>query len=359
MVIGTERHESRRIDNQLRGRSGRQGDPGTTVFFLSLEDDLMRIFGAERLEPLLAHRKIGLRDGEALSHPLISKTLEKAQNKVEQQNYEIRKNLLKFDNVMNDQRKVIYEQRREIMSATGIEELVGDMRADVVYDMVQRSIPSGAYPEQWLIDTLHADGQRLLNQDLPIAAWAKEEGISEEIVEERILDIADKFMAEKAARTGPDVFRRVEKAIVLQRLDHGWKEHLLMLDHLRQGINLRAFGQRDPLNEYKSEAFALFQAMLGTLREGVTMTLSFVEVDPTMGTMNLIPQKPAKVVETRQDPAEAAPAKGEIPVRIPTTRTIFDENDPSTWDALPRNAVCPCGSGKKYKHCHGKLSASA
>jgi len=361
MVIGTERHESRRIDNQLRGRSGRQGDPGTTVFFLSLEDDLMRIFGAERLEPLLANRRIGLKDGEALSHPLISKTLEKAQNKVEQQNYEVRKNLLKFDNVMNDQRKVIYEQRREIMSATGIEELVGDMRTDVAIDIVERAVPAGSYVEQWALDQLHGDIQRILNMDLPVHDWAREDNIDEAMLEERVLDAANKFMAEKVVRTGPEVFRRVEKAIVLQRLDHVWKEHLLTLDHLRQGINLRAFGQRDPLNEYKAEAFALFSGMLGMLREGVTQTLAFVEVDPTLGTMNLIPSAPRKTVEMHEEAApvigDGAP-KGEMPTRIPSKKMAFDENDPATWDALPRNAICPCGSGKKYKHCHGKLSAN-
>ena len=357
MVIGTERHESRRIDNQLRGRSGRQGDPGTTVFFLSLEDDLMRIFGAERLEPLLAHRKIGLRDGEALSHPLISKTLEKAQNKVEQQNYEIRKNLLKFDNVMNDQRKVIYEQRREIMNSNAVEELIKDMRSDVIYDMVNRAIPAGSYAEQWNIEGLKTDSHRLLNVDLPYEAWAKEEGMDEVEIEKRIINAVDNFMAEKVVRNGAETFRRVEKAIVLQRLDHAWKEHLLTLDHLRQGINLRAFGQRDPLNEYKAEAFSLFQTMLGSLRENVTSVLSHVEVDPAAGTLNLVPQNRAKVIETRQDPAAEAPAKAEAPSRTPQTNQTFDQNNPSTWTELSRNAPCPCGSGKKYKHCHGALSA--
>jgi len=259
---------------------------------------------------------------------------------------------------------VIYEQRREIMQATGIEELVGDMRADVVYDIVTRSVPEGSYPEQWDIETLKSGLQNILNLDLPIDQWAKEEGIDEAIVEQRTLDAADKFMAEKVARTGPEIFRRVEKAIVLQRLDHVWKEHLLMLDHLRQGINLRAFGQRDPLNEYKAEAFGLFQTMLGSLREGVTQTLSFVEVDPTLGTMNLIPRVSTKTVEVHEEATspmtdnDAPMARGEMPVRLPTKKTIFNENDPSTWNALPRNAVCPCGSGKKYKHCHGKLSAN-
>ncbi|MBU6234981.1 MAG: SEC-C domain-containing protein, partial [Alphaproteobacteria bacterium] len=262
-------------------------------------------------------------------------------------------------NVMNDQRKVIYEQRREIMNSNTLEELVRDMRADVVYDMVTRAVPAGSYPEQWDVTGLKAGVNHTLNIDLPIDAWAKEEGIDDAKLEERVLDASDKFMAEKAARTGPDVFRRVEKAIVLQRVDHHWKEHLHTLDHLRQGINLRAFAQRDPLNEYKAEAFALFQNMLGSLREGVVRTLSYVEVDPTAGTMNLVPQvNRAKVVETRQDPA-AAPQAPEKPEALrPSVNKTFDANDPSTWDELPRNASCPCGSGKKYKHCHGKLTAS-
>jgi len=357
LVIGTERHESRRIDNQLRGRSGRQGDPGATLFFLSLEDDLMRIFGAERLGALLAHRKIGLRDGEALSHPLISGTLKKAQSKVEQQNFEIRKNLLKFDNVMNDQRKVIYEQRREIMNSSGLEELVRDMRADVVVDVVERAIPTGSYPEQWNIESLKADIERIFNCDLPVDVWAKEEGIDEGKMEQRVLDAVDAFMAEKVARTGPEVFRRVEKAIVLQRVDNQWKEHLLMLDHLRQGINLRAFAQRDPLNEYKSEAFNLFQSMLATLRETITLTLAYIEVDPTAGTLNLMPTANRKLIETRQDPALLQGEEGDDTQR-PTYNVVIDPENPATWVNLPRNASCPCGSGKKYKHCHGKVQVA-
>jgi len=328
------------------------------VFFLSLEDDLMRIFGAERLEPLLAHRKIGLREGEALSHPLISKTLEKAQNKVEQQHYESRKNLLKFDNVMNDQRKVIYDQRREIMSSNTVEELIRDMRSDVVYDLVNNAIPEGSYAEQWNIEALKIETQRLLNLNLPIADWAKEEGVDEIVIEKRIIDAADNFMAEKAVRTGVEVFRRVEKAIVLQRLDHAWKEHLLTLDHLRQGINLRAFAQKDPLNEYKAEAFKLFQVMLGALREGVTQALSHVEVDTSAGTLNTPPARP-KVIETRQDPAAAVVQETADITQLPQTNRAFDQSNPATWVNLPRNAAGPCGSGKKYKHCHGAISAQS
>ncbi len=360
-VIGTERHESRRIDNQLRGRSGRQGDPGASMFFLSIEDDLMRIFGSERLEGLLMHRQIGLRDGEALSHPLISKTLERAQNKVEQQNFEIRKNLLKFDNVMNDQRKVIYEQRREIMSNTGVEDLVKEMRENVVIDIVERHIPANSYPEQWNAEGIKADMHRVFNIDVPAPDWVKEEGIDEGEVENRLVDIADRLMAEKAARIGPDFLRQLEKAIVLQRLDHAWKDHLLSLDHLRQGINLRAFAQRDPLNEYKAEAFTLFQLMLASLREGVTRTLALMEVDPTHVTpLPSINKQPAKTVETRIDPAltEGQPAEEAAEGGTVVNRAV-DANDPSTWGNLQRNALCPCGSGKKYKHCHGSIAAKA
>lgn len=379
-VIGTERHESRRIDNQLRGRSGRQGDPGASVFFLSLEDDLMRIFGAERLEPLLANRTIGLKDGEALSHPLISKTLERAQQKVEQQNFEMRKNLLKFDNVMNDQRKVIYDQRREIMegNATGlaggnrnnnvVEEMAKDMRHTTIEMIVAAYMPPNSYAEQWDTQALEAECTAILNLTLPITDWAAEEGIADEEILERILDASDKMMAEKAANAGPEVMRRVEKALILQMLDQSWKEHLLALDHLRQGINLRAFGQRDPLNEYKAEAFELFSQMLDSLRETVTRTLSFVEIDPELQAINLMPK--ANLENTTKTHAEAADAippapqdsSGEKPKQSvesrPQKKIEFDADNPDTWVHTPRNSACPCGSGKKYKHCHGKIAAA-
>jgi preprotein translocase subunit SecA len=363
-VIGTERHESRRIDNQLRGRTGRQGDPGASIFFLSLEDDLMRIFGAEKMEALLANKQIGLREGEALTHPWISKALERAQARVEAQHFEIRKNLLKFDNVMNDQRKVIYEQRREIMSSDNIEEMVSDMRHEVIEDFVSGNVPSQAYPEQWNTANLKIESERLLGLDLPVDEWAKEEGIADREILERITEASDKKMAEKAANIGPDIFRQLEKSVVLQILDQQWKEHLLRLDHLRQGINLRAFGQRDPLNEYKTEAFGMFEEMLFQLREQSTQMLSLVQVNAEDGRIGFVmpgtERDMSKVRETRSDPAmsddedKKAGPYGQPKLR-PAVNKPFDSNDPETWVKTPRNSPCPCGSGKKYKHCHGKL----
>lgn len=370
-VMGTERHESRRIDNQLRGRSGRQGDPGETVFFLSLEDDLMRIFGSERMETLLAHKKVGLREGEALTHPWISKILERAQAKVEAMNFDVRKNLLKFDNVMNDQRKVIYDQRREIMEANDVHEYVEDMRNDLIEDLVHRCIPNKSYAEQWDMDTLENEVQRLFNLELPVKDWAKEEGIAEAEILERVQSATDHKMAAKSANTGPEVYKNLEKALFLQKLDQCWKEHLLNLDHLRQGINLRAYGQRDPLNEYKAEAFGMFEAMLDQLREGITETLSFVEfnVDADAGQLLMRREENARLQETRVDPAtlrdNMRPKKQNVGYQAdknePFThqKTEFDENNPQTWGKVQRNAACPCGSGKKFKHCHGKIGADA
>ena len=376
-VIGTERHESRRIDNQLRGRSGRQGDPGETQFFLSLEDDLMRIFGSDRMESILAHKRIGLQEGESLTHPWISKLLERAQTKVEAQNFEIRKNLLKYDDVMNDQRKVIYEQRREIMESDDISDLVEEMRFDCISDIVEHCIPPKAYPEQWDVDTLRSEIKRVLVLDLPVDDWAKEEGIAEKELEERIQTAANKRMEAKAQQTGRETFRQVEKALVLQILDQHWKEHLLNLDHLRQGINLRAFGQRDPLNEYKTEAFSLFEMMLDSFRENVTQTLMMIDVNIGEGLFDGMDLRDENEDQhwqtTRIDPAlmgTGTPAAHEndgnvLENALPGSagsfeavqeRKPFDENDPSTWGKTPRNAPCPCGSGKKYKHCHGKVT---
>lgn len=362
-VIGTERHESRRIDNQLRGRSGRQGDPGATIFFLSVEDDLMRIFAGDKMEILLANKRIGLKDGEALEHPLISKMLERAQGKVESMHFDIRKNLLKFDDVMNDQRKVIYEQRREIMEAENVADLVHDMRDEVIENTVAAAIPPGSYAEQWDINALHTEVVRLLALDLPLADWAKEEGIADEEIEKRIRDEADKKIAAKLANYGEDLWRRLEKMIVLQMLDQHWKDHLLQLDHLRQGINLRAFGQRDPLNEYKTEAFGLFESMLDRLRETITMTLSIVELSQTDGgglgvsLPGMEPPRPPNMQTTRHDPAlKGQSENNSAPPRTqPARNRSIDLNDPSTWTKTPRNSLCPCGSGKKYKHCHGTL----
>jgi len=354
-VIGTERHESRRIDNQLRGRSGRQGDAGETIFFLSLDDDLMRIFGAEKLAPLLAHRKIGLKEGESLTHPLISKTLERAQVKVEQQNYEVRKNLLKFDNVMNDQRKVIYEQRRDIMSSDDVSDLILEMRYDAIADIVERNMPVGSLPDQWDVDVMESESSRVLNIDAPIKSWAAEEGIGEEEIEQRLRDISDSHMAIKTSNMAADVMRRVEKAILLQQLDTQWKDHLLNLDHLKQGIGLRAFAQRDPLNEYKAEAFAYFQDMMDSIRENTTLTLSLVDVDPERGSLNLIPRADMTQVEAEQPSFKATEADARETPKVAPIRNEFDEKDPATWGTLSRNAACPCGSGKKYKHCHGAV----
>lgn len=358
-VLGTERHESRRIDNQLRGRSGRQGDPGTSKFYLSLKDDLMRIFGSERIDGML--KKLGLQEGEAIVHPWVNKALEKAQSKVEARNFEIRKNLLKFDDVMNDQRKVIYEQRRELMAAENVAEDIVDMRQQVVSDMVSTSIPEKAYADQWDTELLHDEVQRVFGLDVPVQEWAKEEGIADEEILERLTDVTDRMMAEKAANVGPDVMRMVEKSLLLQLLDQNWKEHLLTLDHLRQGIGLRAYAQRDPLNEYKREAFDLFEEMLEGLRDRVTTVLAFVqfESEPEPDTFAR-PQQ--EMTETRTDPALQGPADSSSNTSdnaTVTNRQAQDElnpEDPSTWGRVPRNAPCPCGSGNKYKHCHGKAS---
>jgi len=344
-VIGTERHESRRIDNQLRGRSGRQGDPGASKFFLSLEDDLMRIFGSQRMDGML--QKLGLKDGEAIIHPWINKALEKAQQKVEARNFDVRKNLLKYDDVMNDQRKVIYEQRKELMSATDVGQEVADMRHEVVEDLVLRCIPERAYPEQWDVSGLHEEALRIFNLDIPAEEWAKEEGIESRAILERMTDLTDRKMAEKVANYGPDIVRMVEKSLLLQILDQSWKDHLLTLDHLRQGIGLRAYGQRDPLNEYKREAFNLFEEMLGQLREKVTTVLSHLELRVESEADAELQRAPQTLVEGRQDPALLAP--GALPP-LPADITAQD------LALLSRNAPCPCGSGKKFKHCHGAVA---
>ena len=346
-VIGTERHESRRIDNQLRGRSGRQGDPGASRFFLSLEDDLMRIFGSDRMGGML--QKLGLKPGEAIVHPWINRALEKAQRKVEARNFDMRKNVLKYDDVMNNQRREVYQQRREFMRADDVSETVREMQGDVIAAMVTLRIPEKAYAEQWESAALAEDVRRALNLELPVEEWAREEGIDENGIRERIEAAAGAQMAAKAANLGPELMRFVEKSILLQMLDAVWKEHLLALDHLRQGIGLRAYGQRDPLNEYKSEAFALFNAMLDELKERVTSTLSRVELGEAP------PPMEAPVSVSYSDPAAGAPYAGGDVLEVERPRAVLDPADPSTWKNTPRNAPCPCGSGKKYKHCHGKF----
>ncbi|MEE2694518.1 MAG: preprotein translocase subunit SecA [Pseudomonadota bacterium] len=353
-VIGTERHESRRIDNQLRGRSGRQGDPGASTFYLSLEDDLMRIFGSERMDGML--RKLGLEDGEAIVHPWINKALEKAQQKVEARNFDIRKNLLRFDDVMNDQRKVIYEERREIMDSDDVADTIADMRNEVIEDLVQRCIPEKAYAEQWQTEELSAACNEQFGLKLPIKDWSKEEGTTEVEIVSRIRAAADRKMAEKAVRYGPPLMRAAEKSLLLQVLDQHWKDHLLQLDHLRQGIGLRAYGQRDPLNEYKSEAFGLFQALLVRFRETVTKLLCNVEfqtesnqADPASAP-DLQFSRPAPLRSIAPQPN----LSGEPATATPGS-TNAEPKDPKAWGKVGRNELCPCGSGKKYKRCHGKL----
>ncbi len=349
-VIGTERHESRRIDNQLRGRSGRQGDPGASRFFLSLEDDLMRIFGSDRMGGML--QKLGLKEGEAITHSWINKALEKAQKKVEARNFDTRKNLLKYDDVMNDQRREVYSQRRLYMEASDLSETVAEMRRETIHDMVRAAIPENSYPEQWDLAGLEEKVRVNLNLDLPVEAMGKEEGIDDDMILERIQDAADRAAAARAADIGPEMMRMVEKSLLLQLFDQVWKEHLLQLDHLRQGIGLRAYGQRDPLNEYKSEAFVLFNSMLEDLRVRVTSLLMRVELRP-----DAPPPMPEPVTIT--DMRHPSPdgqeyeSLGDVAL-APRRGEAVDPNDPATWAGTPRNAPCPCGSGKKYKHCHGK-----
>jgi preprotein translocase subunit SecA len=360
-VIGTERHESRRIDNQLRGRSGRQGDPGHSRFFLSLEDDLMRIFGSDRMGGML--QRLGLKEGEAIVHPWINKALEKAQKKVEARNFDTRKNVLKYDDVMNAQRKEVYAQRKEFMKLTDVADTISEMRGDVLALMVAARVPEKAFSEQWELADLAADVQRVFNLNLPIEEWGKEDGIDETHLRERIEQAVDAMMAAKAANMGPELMRFIERNVLIQTLDAVWKEHLYALDHLRQGIGLRAYGQRDPLNEYKSEAFALFNAMLVELKERITGMLSRVELAPERP---MAPPPPmVRMVESHAEPQSAlasdlALAEPAPPPRVfsiaPNRTPAIDPHDQSTWAATPRNALCPCGSGKKYKHCHGRLA---
>jgi len=350
-VIGTERHESRRIDNQLRGRSGRQGDPGRSKFFLSLQDDLMRIFGSDRMDGML--QKLGLQEDEAIIHPWINKAIEKAQQKVEMRNFDIRKNILKYDDVMNDQRKVVFEQRREFMADASVTATIEDMRHGVIDDLVVRHIPEGAYPEQWDIEGLGQDVIRTLNLELPVAAWAAEEGIAEEELRDRIRAAADAAYLERANRNTPELTTYVEKQILLQMLDHLWREHLVTLDHLRQVIGWRGYAQRDPLNEYKAEAFELFDGLIGHLRENVTGQLMRVEVTFAPPEPELPPMKAHHTnPQTGEDEEEFANMAFAMPTVTPQDR---NPADPNSWGRVGRNEVCPCGSGKKYKHCHGVL----
>ena len=334
-VIGTERHESRRIDNQLRGRSGRQGDPGHSKFFLSLEDDLMRIFGGDRMEGMLT--KLGLQEDEAIVHPWINKALEKAQKKVEARNFDIRKNLLKFDDVMNDQRKVIFDQRKDLMKGEDLSETITDMRHELIDDLVSKHIPEKAYAEQWDTMNLQQDVNAYLNLDLPVVEWGNEEGIEEEAIIDRITEASDGFAKKKFEEFGDEIAEYVEKSVMLQTLDHLWREHLVNLDHLRSVVGFRGYAQRDPLQEYKSESFELFQTMLANLRQAVTAQMMRVE---------LVQQNEVSPEELAQ--MQGADADDDIPYVDPETI--------ASWGRVSRNAPCPCGSGRKYKHCHGRLA---
>lgn len=359
-VLATERHESRRIDNQLRGRSGRQGDPGRSKFFLSLQDDLMRIFGSERMDGML--QKLGLKEDEAIIHPWINKALEKAQKKVEARNFDIRKNLLKYDDVSNDQRKVVFEQRIELMDGEGLSETIAEMREGVIDEIVAKAIPENAYAEQWNVAGLKAEIAEFLNLDLPVDDWAKEEGIAEDDIRERIAQAAEAAAKERAERFGPEVMNYVERSVVLQTLDHLWREHIVNLDHLRSVVGFRGYAQRDPLQEYKGEAFELFQAMLGNLRQAVTAQLMRVEL--VRQAAEAPPPEAPDMFGTHIDgtTGENDFEGGEtaLLVRPETTAVVAPEDrDPTnqaTWGKVGRNEACPCGSGKKYKHCHGAFA---
>jgi preprotein translocase subunit SecA len=349
-VLGTERHESRRIDNQLRGRTGRQGDPGKSKFYICLEDDLLRIFAADRLDAIM--RGLGIRDGEAIVHPWMNKALETSQRRVEQRNFEIRKNLLKFDDVINDQRKAIFEQRIDFMRTADVSLIVKDMRHDVAEKLVSRSMPEKAYAEQWDVKGLDEDLRDIFGIALPVQNWAKEEGIANEEVLERIAKEIDRLYATKAAALGPERMRWIEKQVLLQVLDMRWREHLGVLDHLRSVIHLRSYGQRDPLNEFKNEAFTLFDRMLTELRTMVTRSLMRLQLEGEEQIEE--PRPPAQLIETHLDPVT-----GENEVEDAGQPPGFNRTDPRTWGKVSRNDACPCGSGKKYKHCHGSVSANA
>jgi preprotein translocase subunit SecA len=360
-VLATERHESRRIDNQLRGRSGRQGDPGRSSFFLSLEDDLMRIFGSERLDKVLS--TLGMKEGEAIVHPWVNKSLEKAQAKVEGRNFDIRKQLLRFDDVMNDQRRAIFEQRMEIMQADHVSDVAMDMRHQVISDLVDLNMPPKSYSDQWDTKALRESCREMLNIDLPIADWAAEEGVDQNALLERVIEASDKMMAEKAETFGAETMATIEKQVLLQAIDSKWREHLLRLEHLRSVVNFRGYAQRDPLNEYKTEAFQLFEQLLNTLREQVTQQLARIrpvsrEEQEEMMRQMLAAQQAAQAKAAAPQPTvvksvAAAPAAAEQ--RVPILAG-FDESDPSTWGNPGRNDPCPCGSGEKFKHCHGSFA---
>ncbi|MFK7745058.1 MAG: preprotein translocase subunit SecA [Roseobacter sp.] len=348
-VLASERHESRRIDNQLRGRSGRQGDPGRSSFYLSLEDDLMRIFGSERLDKVL--RTLGLQEGEAIVHPWVNKSLERAQGKVEGRNFDIRKQLLKFDDVMNEQRKVVFGQRREIMEASDLSEITTDMRHQVIDDLIDQYLPPNTYADQWDAEGIYAAAIERLGVDVPLMDWVEEDGVDDEVIRDRLVEATDAFMKDKAEQFGAENMRNIEKQILLQAIDGKWREHLLTLEHLRSVVGFRGYAQRDPLNEYKNESFQLFESMLDSLREDVTQKLSQIRPLTEDEQREMIEQ-----MRAQQAAAAGATAASADSAAEPQESAVgFVEDDPSTWGNPGRNETCPCGSGKKFKHCHGRL----
>ncbi|MEH6674290.1 preprotein translocase subunit SecA [Sulfitobacter sp.] len=362
-VLASERHESRRIDNQLRGRSGRQGDPGRSSFYLSLEDDLMRIFGSERLEKVLT--TLGLKEGEAIVHPWVNKSLERAQAKVEGRNFDIRKQLLKFDDVMNDQRKVIFGQRRDIMEAADLQEITSDMREQVIDDLIDQFMPPKTYADQWDTQGFQAAVVEQLNLNVPVSAWCEEEGVDDEVIRERLIEASDSMMAQKAEQFGPENMRNIEKQVLLQAIDGKWRDHLLTLEHLRSVVGFRGYAQRDPLNEYKNESFQLFESMLDSLRTEVTQKLGQIRPMTEEEQQQLMSQMQERQAGAQVAAAQAAEENSAAPAATETTAATetgstavagFDENDPTTWGNPSRNDECPCGSGEKFKHCHGKLA---
>ncbi|MFP4518622.1 MAG: preprotein translocase subunit SecA [Oceanicaulis sp.] len=365
-VIGTERHESRRIDNQLRGRSGRQGDPGRSAFYLSVEDDLLRIFAPERLDTIM--RTMGMKPGEAIQHPWMTKAVETSQKKVEQRNFDIRKNILKYDDVMNDQRKAIFEQRIDFMTSEDVSDVIKDMRADCVDNLVERHIPPKAYADQWDVEGLDEAVKKYFSLDLPIKDWAAEEGIADEEIKERLQKAADEAYAEKAADIGPELMRRIEKQLLLQTIDTNWRDHLQQLDALRSVVGLRGYAQRDPLNEFKTEAFSLFENLLDELRLETTRVLFNMRLAPSRQAPAM-PEPPKDMQARHTDPVTGrnemadnpdagASARPASPLATRQATANINPNDPATWGRVQRNAPCPCGSGKKYKHCHGAVSAA-
>ena len=348
-VLATERHESRRIDNQLRGRSGRQGDPGKSAFFLSLEDDLMRIFGSERLDKMLS--TLGMKEGEAIVHPWVNKSLEKAQAKVEGRNFEIRKQLLKFDDVMNDQRKVIFAQRLEVMRSEDVSEIIQDMRYQLIDDLIGNHVPPKTYPDQWDMDGLHTSLQEKMDIDADVISWASEEGFDDSEIADRLYKLSDEKMAKKSADFGLETIRNIEKQILLQTIDGNWRDHLLKLEHLRSVVGFRGYAQRDPLNEYKTESFQLFEGMLESLREDVCKKLGQVRPISKEEQEQILAQLAEQQRELSNQNGVVAGNSGDRN----ELESTFDENNPASWGSPGRNEKCPCGSGKKFKHCHGRF----